>query len=237
MKIKFPSLFFKSKNYFFNSIMDQTQILSATKSFVQEALKNAESGHDWWHIQRVLANALTIGKTIEEADIFVVQLVALLHDIDDWKFIDEKEKTKKSVVFLKSVGLPEETVNKIDAIIDKISFKGAGDLDKMEEIEGKIVQDADRLDALGAIGVARCFSYGGFRNREMYNPEKKPYLHANFEEYKKNTDGTSLNHFYEKLFLLKDRMKTQKGKEMAIERHLFMEEYVKRFLAEWNGEL
>lgn len=221
--------------------MDQPQtqesILQKTISFVKEALKTAESGHDWWHISRVVSNAKTISEAYPQSDIFLVQMIALLHDVDDWKFQEENGlKQSRSESFLTSLNIGASTKNAILQSIDHVSFKGANVSDEVETLEGKIVQDADRLDALGAIGIARCFSFGGFRNREMYNPEKKAKQHNSFEEYKANNDGTSVNHFYEKLLLLKDRMKTEKGKELAKARHEYMVGFLEQFMKEWDGK-
>ena len=214
---------------------DQQEIISQTISFVKISMQTAESGHDWWHISRVVSNAESISQAYPESNLFIVKMVALLHDIDDWKFI-ELEKINKSEVFLNSLKLDKTVIEKILNAIEKISFKGSGVSDDVESLEGKIVQDADRLDALGAIGIARCFSYGGFRNREMYNPDKKAKMHNSFEEYKANNDGTSINHFHEKLLLLKDRMKTEKGKELAQARHDYMVGFLGEFMKEWEGK-
>ena len=239
--------------------ISQEEILDKTVIFVKEAMKTAESGHDWWHISRVLSLAETISKSTPNCDTFLVKMIALLHDIDDWKFAETSEKSenfaktaifektenfpkscatsKKSEFFLHSLNFfPQKTVDFILSSIEKVSYKGASVSDETESIEGKIVQDADRLDALGAIGIARCFSYGGYRNREMYNPEKKAKMHGTFEEYKGNNDGTSINHFYEKLLLLKDRMKTVKGRELAEERHVYMKVFLEEFMKEWEGK-
>lgn len=213
-------------------------LIAKTILFVKESLASAESGHDWWHISRVLSNAEAILPSLPLADSFTVRMAALLHDIDDWKFKDASNKSSKTKteVFLESLALDQKIIQKILDVIESVSFKGSGVKDDTDSIEGKIVQDADRLDALGAIGIARCFSYGGFRQREMYNPEKKPCYHKTFEEYKGNNDGTTINHFYEKLLLLKDRMKTEKGKEIAKERHDYMQQFLERFLKEWEGK-
>lgn len=213
----------------------QVEILEKTISFVKECLKDAESGHDWWHISRVVSNAENIAKAYPESNLFIVKMVALLHDVDDWKF-KESSKQNKSSDFLKLLKIDQATIDQILSAVEKISYKGSGVADDIESLEGKIVQDADRLDALGAIGIARCFSYGGFRNREMYNPDKPFKIHNSFEEYKGNTDGTSVNHFYEKLLLLKDRMKTGKGKELAQARHDYMVGFLENFKKEWEGQ-
>lgn len=210
-------------------------IIEETKKFVRKTLEKAESGHDWWHILRVYNNAMNIAKK-EKCNKFVVALGALLHDIADWKFSgSDEEGPKVTREFLTTLKVDEKTIDEVSYIVKNVSFKGAKAKDGMESLEGKIVQDADRLDAIGAIGIARTFSYGGHRNRTMYDPDEKPTLHESFEAYKKN-EGTTINHFYEKLLLLKDRMHTESAKAIAEERHRYMEEYLKRFYGEWNGE-
>lgn len=215
------------------------QIIEKTISFVKETLKDAESGHDWYHINRVWKNGILIAEgeiqNGEKVNLLVVQLAALLHDIADHKFHggDEKIGGKVAGNFLTENGMDEVTVKAVSNIIDRISFKGSTEGNGMDTLEGKIVQDSDRLDALGAIGVARAFSYGGFRNRKMYDPEEKPNLNMDWEAYKKN-EGTTINHFYEKLLLIKDRMNTQTGKKLATVRHDFMLIYLERFYGEWN---
>ncbi|RNC79922.1 MAG: HD domain-containing protein [Balneola sp.] len=209
-------------------------VIQKTEEFVKDSLEG-DSGHDWWHIHRVRNTALTLAKE-EGVNELVVELAALLHDIADHKFHggDELLGARVAKKWLRNFPIPETTTNHICEIIAHISFKGAGVSTPMETIEGQIVQDADRLDAIGAIGIARAFSYGGFRHREMYNPDIPPVMHSSFEAYK-NSKGHTINHFYEKLFLLKDRMNTSSGKKMAEERHHFMVEYVERFKNEWKG--
>ncbi len=211
-------------------------IIQKTEEFVKETLEG-DSGHDWWHIHRVRNTALTLAKE-EKANELIVELAALLHDIADHKFHggDELLGARVAKKWLRNFPIPEATTNHICEIIAHISFKGANVSTPMESIEGKVVQDADRLDAIGAIGIARAFSYGGFKRREMYNPGVPPVMHSSFEAYK-NSEGHTINHFYEKLFLLKDRMNTASGKKMAEERHNFMIEYVDRFKNEWKGVL
>jgi len=193
------------------------------------------SGHDWWHVYRVWKNAIHIGKQ-ESVDIFVVELAALLHDVADWKFHDGNDEIGPQVAkeWLESLGVPEDTVSHVCQIIKDISFKGAGVVTAMKTTEGMVVQDADRLDALGAIGIARTFAYGGSKNREMYNPDINPEMHASFEQYKKS-QGTSINHFYEKLLLLKELMNTATAKQIAEKRHAVMEDYLAQFYREWEG--
>lgn len=212
-------------------------LINSTISFVKEELKNAEGGHDWFHIERVFKNALHIAQT-ETCDLLVVQLGALLHDIADSKFHDGDETVgpTKAWQFLESEAVEEKTIQHVINIIENISYKGGNFEQKFHSKELDIVQDADRLDAIGAIGIARCFNYGGFKNRTLYNPEIAPNLHMGKEEYKNNTAPT-INHFYEKLLLLKDQMKTETGRRIAVERHNYMESFLSQFYAEWNGLL
>ena len=211
-------------------------LINATIKFVKAELKNAEGGHDWFHIERVYKNALLIAKG-ESCDILVVELGALLHDIADSKFHngDESVGPKKARLFLESENVSENTIIHVVNIIDNISFKGGNVVKNFHSLELDIVQDADRLDAIGAIGIARTFNYGGFKNRAIYNPEITPNLSMSKEEYKNSTAPT-INHFYEKLLLLKDKMNTKTGKEIAIQRHHFMESFLSQFYAEWDGE-
>ena len=211
-------------------------IIQKTTEFVKETLTGAEGGHDWWHIYRVWNLAKQISKT-EAADSFIVELGALLHDIADSKFHDDNEDIGpyKAREFLTSVGAKKETIKHIEEIISNISFKGGKHSQRFRSIELDIVQDADRLDALGAIGIARTFNYGGYKNREIYNPNIKPNLNMSKEEYK-NSNAPSINHFYEKLLLLKDRMNTKTGKAMAEHRHRYMEGFLKEFYSEWDGK-
>lgn len=212
------------------------QLIAETVKFVKHTLEGAESGHDWWHIQRVRNNALQILET-ESANILIVELAALLHDIADSKFHNGNEEIgpERAGDFLKSQGLAEDTICHIQQIIRNMSFKASFDKIDFHSKELEIVQDADRLDAIGAIGIARAFSYGGFKNREIYNPEILPALNMTKEEYKKST-APSINHFYEKLLLLKNKMNTEAGRKIAERRHNFMELYLEEFLNEWNGE-
>jgi len=211
-------------------------IIDKTIQFVKQKLENAEGGHDWFHIERVYKNALFIAKE-EDCDLTVVQLGALLHDIADSKFHDGDETIgpKTARFFLEKENVEEATIQHVIAIIENISFKGGNFEKKFTSKELEIVQDADRLDAIGAIGIARTFNYGGFKNRALYNPEILPNLTMSKEEYK-SSESPTLNHFYEKLLLLKDKMNTQTGKKIALERHVYMENFLSQFLAEWNGE-
>lgn len=217
--------------------MNKSQILKNTETFVKESLENAEGGHDWFHIQRVWNNAKLIAKS-EDADLFIVELGALLHDIADSKFHngDESVGPKVASKFLQKQKVDAEVIDHVLKIIENVSFKGGNIQQEFNSIELEIVQDADRLDALGAIGIARTFNYGGFKARALYDPEIKPDLNMSKEEYKASTAPT-INHFYEKLLLLKDRMNTKTGKEIAKRRHEFMELYLEQFYAEWNGKV
>lgn len=216
--------------------MENKILIEKTIEFVKVQLENAEGGHDWFHIERVYKNTLAIAKT-EKCVLLVCQLGALLHDIADSKFHngDEKIGPKTAKIFLESQNVPEEITEHVIKIIENISFKGGNFEKKFDSIELQIVQDADRLDAIGAIGVARCFNYGGFKNRTIYNPEIEPHLSMTKEEYK-NSDSPTINHFYEKLLLLKDKMNTESGKKIAQERHQFMETFLEQFYAEWQGQ-
>ncbi len=216
--------------------MKSQNLINDTIAFVKKELENAEGGHDWFHIERVYNNAVLIANG-ENCDVLIVHLAALLHDIADSKFHngDETVGPKKARLFLESKNVPENTITHVVNIIENISFKGGHETKKFSSLELDIVQDADRLDAIGAIGIARTFNYGGFKNRAIYNPEIKPNLNMSKEEYK-NSDAPTINHFYEKLLLLKDKMNTKTGKEIAAQRHDFMELFLNQFYAEWNGE-
>lgn len=215
--------------------METDKILENTIHFVKDQLKGAEGGHDWFHIERVYNNALLISKK-ETANIFVVSLAALLHDIADSKFHngDESIGPKIAKEFLQTQNIKLEIIEHIVNIIKNTSFKGGNFTKDFESKELDIVQDADRLDAIGAIGIARCFNYGGFKEREIYNPKIKPNLKMTKEEYK-NANAPSINHFYEKLLLLKNKMNTNTGKALAEKRHAFMLLYLDQFYREWNG--
>lgn len=216
--------------------MNYSEIINKTILFVKEKLENAEGGHDWFHIERVYRNALLIADG-EVCDLTVVKLGALLHDIADSKFHDGDETIgpKLAQEFLASNDVDEATIQHVIDIIENISFKGGNTEKTFSSIELDIVQDADRLDAIGAIGIARAFNYGGFKNRPLYNPNIAPNLRMSKEEYK-NSQAPTINHFYEKLLLLKDKMNTETGKLIAQERHLYMEGFLSQFYAEWDGE-
>ena len=211
-------------------------IIDNTILFVKQQLENAEGGHDWFHIERVYKNALLIAEGVD-CDLIVVKLGALLHDIADSKFHggDETVGPKTARAFLESQNVSEDIILHVIAIIENISFKGGNFEKKFNSKELEIVQDADRLDAIGAIGIARTFNYGGFKNRPLYNPNIQPNMNMNKEEYK-NSESPTLNHFYEKLLLLKDKMNTETGKKIAQKRHDFMVTFLSQFYAEWDGQ-
>jgi uncharacterized protein len=213
------------------------QIIENTILFVKNKLANAEGGHDWFHIERVYKNALLIAEG-EECNLTVVKLGALLHDIADSKFHngDETIGPKVARTFLESQNVSEDIILHVIAIIENISFKGGNFEKKFNSKELEIVQDADRLDAIGAIGIARTFNYGGFKNRPLYNPNIQPNLNMSKEEYK-NSEAPTLNHFYEKLLLLKDKMNTETGKKIAQKRHDFMITFLSQFYSEWDGNM
>ncbi len=217
--------------------MNPTALVEETITFVKETLSGAEAGHDWFHTQRVFRNALLIAKD-EKTDVLVVSLGALLHDIADAKFHsgDETVGPELARTFLTSLKVDKEVIEKVCYIITHISYKnniGENSV-KTHPPELLVVQDADRLDAIGAIGIARAFHYGGFKNRALYDPEIAPDLAMTKEKYKKSNSPT-INHFYEKLLLLKDKMNTKTGSKIAAERHDFLLEYLEQFYAEWNG--
>jgi uncharacterized protein len=212
-------------------------LIEATKAFVKETLKDAEGGHDWFHIERVYNNTLLIAKK-ENVDIFVVSLAALLHDIADSKFHggDDTVGPRIAREFLCKENVSSEVIEHVVHIIANMSFnKSLEGALTFTSKELEVVQDADRLDAIGAIGIARCFNYGGFKDRALYNPEIAPNLNMTKEEYKQSTAPT-INHFYEKLLLLKDKMNTKTGQQIAQERHHYMEDFLIQFYAEWHGE-
>lgn len=215
--------------------MTHEQIIQQTADHIRKEFSDDSSGHDWWHIYRVWKNALAICK-IEKADTFIVQLAALLHDLDDWKFNENGDETPlRARAWLDSLHVDSATAEAVCRIITHISYKGAGVENKMDSLEGFIVQDADRLDAIGAIGIGRAFAYGGYKNRPMYDPDSPPQMHVSFEEYK-NSKSATINHFYEKLLLLKDRMNTQTAKRIAEERHNVMVKFLDQFMKEWEGK-
>ncbi len=218
------------------SLTEQTWI-KQTVEYVKSQQEGESSGHDWWHTYRVWKNAQHIAQSEAGSDSLIVELAALLHDIADHKFHggDLSIGPKTARIWLTQLGLPPKKIDRVVEIIASVSFKGAHVQDQMESLEGKIVQDADRLDAIGAIGVARTFAYGGHAGHEMYDPQLKPTLHDSFEAYTQEK-STTVNHFYEKLLLLKERMHTQTAKIIAEERHLFMEKFLTQFFSEWEGK-
>ncbi|WP_417290780.1 HD domain-containing protein [Corallibacter sp.] len=217
--------------------MNHSEIILKTVAFVKQTLKDAEGGHDWFHIERVYKNALLIANH-ENVDTLVVQFGALLHDIADSKFHngDESIGPKIASEFLENLNVDTATIQHVIKIIENISYSSSLDINKtFRSPELDVVQDADRLDALGAIGIARAFNYGGFKDRALYNPEIAPNLNMSKAEYKSSTAPT-INHFYEKLLLLKDKMNTKTGKKLAEKRHTFMLQYLEHFYAEWEGK-
>lgn len=216
--------------------MQKNSLIKITEEMVKAQQLNEGSGHDWWHTWRVWRLARRIGEE-EKANFFIVELAALLHDIADWKSNngDIYIGGKSARNWLESLKIDEPSIKQIVDIVDNVSFKGAGVKDKMKSLEGKVVQDADRLDAIGAVGVGRVFTYGGSKGRVMYNPETPIQIAQDFETYK-SAGQTSINHFYEKLLLLKNRMHTKTGKKLAEARHKFMEGFLEEFYTEWNGK-
>lgn len=217
--------------------MTDSELVEETIIFVKETLQDAEGGHDWFHIQRVFNNSILIART-EKVDLLVVSLGALLHDIADAKFHDGDESVgpKMAKAFLESLEVDKQTINHVVNIINHISYKNSLEKDpkkKFNSLELQVVQDADRLDAIGAIGIARAFNYGGFKNRTMHDPDIPPNLKMSKSEYKKSTAPT-INHFYEKLLLLKDKMNTKTGKRLAAQRHQYMLGFLEQFYQEWN---
>jgi uncharacterized protein len=213
--------------------MQHKEIIQSVALKIKEKLNDDCGGHDWWHVYRVWQLSKSIA-VIEKVDNFVVELAALLHDIADWKYNDGDEYAggKAARSLLSEYSLSDQITDHVVEIIDSLSFKGAAVDTSMKTIEGKIVQDADRLDAIGAIGIARTFAYGGMKGRSIHEPDIKPCPHQSFEEYK-NSNSPTINHFFEKLLLLKGRMNTQTAKDIAIERHQFMEQFLSQFFREW----
>ncbi len=217
--------------------MSNEQVIQKTKEYVAQKFKSGGAGHDWWHMYRVWKLARRIAAT-EDVDMFIVELAALLHDIADWKFNDGDVEAgpKAARAWLESLTVSEDVIVKIEDIVRNVSFKGAHVEQNMKSREGKVVSDADKLDAVGAIGIARTFTYGGARDRPMYDPDVKPTQHQSFEDYKTGNSHT-INHFYEKLLLLKDKLHTKTARDIANHRHKFMEQYLDEFYKEWEGEL
>lgn len=215
---------------------DAGEVLARTEAWVREKMSGEGTGHDWWHVHRVRRMALRLARD-EGADAFVVELAALLHDVADHKFHggDATAGPRAAREWLAPLGVDAAVVEHVADIIARLSFKGAGVPTPMASPEGAVVQDADRLDAIGATGIARAFAYGGSRGRLLHDPDEAPELHASFESYRSST-GSTLSHFHEKLLLLRDRMNTAAARRIADERHRYMEGFVARFLAEWEGE-
>ncbi|MEE4116384.1 MAG: HD domain-containing protein [Marinilabiliaceae bacterium] len=215
--------------------MNRKEILQFTEDFVRSYMADKEAGHNWWHIKRVRDTARYIRKQEQKGDLFVIELAALLHDIGDDKIDPDTNGNKLVRSFLRQEGVEDEIIHSVTEIMAKISFRDNlhGEYSRTPELD--IVQDADRLDAIGAIGIARAFAYGGSKGNEIYKPGKGPREYKNKNEYH-NSDSSTINHFYEKLLLLKDRMNTDTGKQLAHERHRYMEEFLQQFFKEWNGE-
>ena len=219
--------------------MDKKQLIRSTIDFVKKTLEDAEGGHDWFHIERVYKNAKLIAQG-ENVNLFIVELGALLHDIADAKFYDGDESIgpKKATDFLRNEQVNESVILHIENIIRNVSFKSSLDADKKDKFDSpelQVIQDADRLDAIGAIGIARTFNYGGFKNRTLYDPDIAPLIDQDKETYK-NSKAPTINHFYEKLLLLKDKMNTETARKIAANRHEFMLQYLDQFYNEWNGK-
>lgn len=217
--------------------MNDTQLINETADYIKQKLLGEGSGHDWWHVYRVWQLAKTIADNEPEADRLTVELGAILHDIADWKFADGDLEAgpKAARKWLEDKGVGEKVITHIEDIIRDTSFKGANVDLNLKTIEAKIVFDSDKLDAIGAIGIGRTFAYGGSKDRSMYEPDQKPTMHDSFEAYK-NSNSPTINHFYEKLLLLKDLMYTETGKRLAQHRHEVMEQYLDEFFKEWQGE-
>jgi uncharacterized protein len=217
--------------------MDERDVIQRTAEHVKDVMADDPSGHDWWHVYRVWQMAIRLASQTE-ADLTVVELGALLHDIADWKLNNGDMKIGPRVAreWLDSLGASAEIVDHVSDIVAGVSFTGAGVPDKADSLETQIVQDADRLDALGAVGIGRTFAFGGAHNRQMFDPEITPTYHDSFESYKSSASPT-INHFYEKLFLLKERMHTAAGREIAEGRHQYMVDFVNRFYMEWDGKM
>lgn len=214
--------------------MNNPEIILKTERFIESEFRSEGSGHDWFHIDRVRKMALRIGEQ-EGCDLFIVEMAALLHDLDDWKLnVAESQMGSKAKKWLDFIGLDAKVSLHILKIIEEVSFKGAGIETPVKSIEAAVVQDADRLDAMGAIGIARTFTYGGFKSRQIYDPSISPVLHNDFQEYKNSTAPT-INHFHEKLLLLMDRMNTETARIISEQRHRFMKDYLTQFYEEWEA--
>lgn len=216
--------------------MERQEIIQSTAAFVAGEFASEGSGHDWFHIDRVRRMALRIGKT-EGGDLFIIEMAALLHDLDDYKITGlESHAPARAKSWLSSQNVEDDLASLILQVIEEVSYKGSEIETPVSTVESAVVQDADRLDAIGAIGIARTFAYGGHKNRLIYDPEIVPEMHDDFHSYKNSTAPT-INHFYEKLLLLKDRMNTNSAKLMAAQRHQFMENYLQHFFDEWEAQV
>ena len=216
-------------------MVKESKIIEEVKAEIKKQFEGEGTGHDWWHMVRVVNNALTIGRA-ENGNLFLIELSAWLHDIGDHKFHKETDAQERLITqILDDVGLKKEIQKEILAIVASVSYKGAKVDTLPSTLEGQVVQDADRLDAIGAIGIARAFAYGGNKERLLYHPKQPPVMHNDFEAYK-NDEGHTVNHFYEKLLLLKERMQTSTGKKMAEDRHVYMESFLSQFYREWEGK-
>lgn len=214
--------------------MKNELIIQKTERFIEAKFGAEGSGHDWFHVDRVRKMALRIGRN-EGGDLLVIELAALLHDLDDWKLTGANDADFSGATnWLNELGVAPGVSLQIIRIIEDVSFKGAGTKTPVRSPESAVVQDADRLDAIGAIGIARTFAYGGHKNRLIYDPATAPLMHQNFQDYK-NSQAPTINHFYEKLLLLKDRMNTETARKIAEGRHRFMVEYLDRFFEEWDA--
>ncbi len=214
--------------------MERSEIIQKTEDFIAFEFAAEGSGHDWFHIDRVRKLAQRIGRA-EGSDPFITEMAALLHDLDDWKISGTVSHfPEKAKIWLYDLDLESDIALRILQVIEEVSFKGAGVETPVKSVEAAVVQDADRLDAIGAIGIARTFAYGGHKNRLIYDPAIAPVIHDDFQSYKKSTAPT-INHFYEKLLLLRDRMNTKTAKLFADQRHRFMENYLEQFFDEWEA--
>lgn len=222
----------------YNSHMNSETIIARTADFIKAKMTGEGTGHDWWHVYRVWQTAKTIAADETGANMFIVELGALLHDIADWKFADGDMEAgpRAAREWLENLEVSEEAIIHVEDIIRDTPFRGAEVGLSMKTLEAKIVFDADKLDAIGAIGVARTFAYGGSKDRSMHEPGQKPVMYTTFEGYKTNTSPT-INHFYEKLLLLKDLMQTSAGRKIAEHRHAYMEDFLREFYDEWDGKL
>ncbi len=217
--------------------MNKKIIIQKTADYAKKTLEGESSGHDWWHVYRVWKMAKYIGKKEKNVEMFVIEIAALLHDIADWKLHggDEEIGPKTARTWLETLDVEEKYIEHVYQIIKTVSFRGANVKSQMKTKEGMVVQDADKLDAIGAIGIARTFAYGGKMGQEIHNPNSKPTMHNSFEEYK-NSKSPTINHFYEKLLLLKNRMNTKTARQIALRRHKYMEKFLKKFYKEWEGK-